>query len=118
MKKVSIIIPAYNVEKYIPRTLESIKSQTFKDIEVIVINDGSTDNTLTIVKNFLKNVDFSYKIITQKNQGVSAARNRGIKEAKGKYICFLDGDDFYDSFFIGKMERKLNMKLMLNENIF
>ena len=89
--RVSIIIPTYNRGKYITYALESVLSQTFHDHEIIVIDDGSTDNTQEILKKF------EGKIISicQKNQGISNTRNRGIKEAKGKYIAFLDSDDYW-----------------------
>lgn len=103
--KISVIIPAYNVEKYISRTIISLKRQTFKDIEVIVVNDGSTDNTREVAIKKLSNADFPWKVIDQKNQGVSIARNIGIKEAKGEYVHFLDGDDYIDETFIEKMYR-------------
>lgn len=92
-KKVSIIIPCYNVEKFIAQTLESAIAQTLEDIEIIVINDGSSDRTLDIINQYAA-IDKRIKIINQKNKGLSAARNIGIKLAKGEYIQHLDGDDF------------------------
>ncbi len=89
---ITAIIPCYNAEKYIKETLESILNQTLKCKEIIVINDGSTDNTLNILKNFKDKI----KIITIKNSGVSIARNIGIKEVKSKYIAFCDADDLWD----------------------
>lgn len=92
---VSFVVPAYNVEKYIPKTLNSLLSQTEKDFEIIIVDDGSTDNTYQVVKEILQNSGFqNYKILRKPNGGVSSARNVGIKEAKGKYIIFLDGDDY------------------------
>lgn len=91
----SFVIPVYNVEKYIPKTLNSLLFQTEKDFEIIVVDDGSTDNTYQVAKEILQNSDFqNYKILRKPNGGVSSARNVGIKEAKGKYIIFLDGDDY------------------------
>lgn len=93
--ELSIIIPAYNVEKYIEITLKSLINQTEKQFEVIIIDDGSTDNTLKIVNNIMaENQLINYKIIRQENGGVSLARNRGLNEASGKYVMFLDGDDY------------------------
>lgn len=89
----SIIIPCYNVENYIENTVNSVLNQTFKDFEILLINDGSTDNTLKILEKF---DDERIKILNQENKGVSAARNLGIKNAKGKYFLFLDGDDEID----------------------
>jgi glycosyltransferase involved in cell wall biosynthesis len=106
MPKISVIIPAYNVEKYIEKTLKSLIDQTFKDFEAIIINDGSTDNTEKIIKEVLQDANFQWKLINQENQGVSAARNRGIIESKGEYICFLDADDYYHPSFLEKMYNK------------
>lgn len=89
----SIIIPCYNVEKYIENTVKSVLNQTFEEFEVLLINDGSTDNTLKILEKFN---DKRIKILNQENKGVSSARNLGIKNAKGKYFLFLDGDDEID----------------------
>ena len=86
----SVIIPLYNKEKYIQNTLYCILNQSFTDFEVIVVNDGSTDRSLEILKKFSDN---RLKIIYQKNQGVSVARNTGMENAKADYICFLDADD-------------------------
>lgn len=100
--KFSIIIPVYNVEKYLEECLQSVINQTFTDFEVICVNDGSTDNSLEILENF----DFSelknFTLINQHNGGLSAARNAGIGAAKGDYIFFLDSDDFisYDALKI------------------
>lgn len=89
---VSVIVPAYNSSKYIEDCVQSVLNQTFKDFELIIINDGSTDNTLEIINNLSK-TDNRIKIFSQKNSGVSSARNLGLKKAKGKYITFLDSDD-------------------------
>lgn len=91
--KISVIIPAYNVAGYIEHCLESILSQTFCDFEVIVIDDGSTDNTPQIIDEFAAK-DSRIHPIHKVNEGVSIARNTGIKEARGEYILFFDGDDF------------------------
>ena len=88
--KFSIIVPVYNTEKYLKRCLDSIKSQSFKDYEVIIVNDGSTDNSSDIISKY------PYKIINQENQGLSMARNNGVKEALGEYLIFLDSDDYIE----------------------
>ncbi len=93
--KISVIIPVYNVEKYLRECLDSVINQTFRDIEIICINDGSTDNSLNILEEY-KRIDKRIKIIHQKNKGMSVARNNGMKIAKGKYICFVDSDDWVD----------------------
>jgi len=90
--KVSIIVPVYNVELYLEECLYSIINQTFEDIEIILINDGSTDHSLEIMEKFAKK-DNRIKIISQKNKGVSEARNAGILIASGDYILFVDSDD-------------------------
>ncbi len=93
MVKVSVIIPAYNIQEYIERSISSCMMQTFKDIEIIVINDGSTDNTLDII-NKLKQKDSRIIVIDKENQGSMEARKSGLKIAKGDYILFVDGDDY------------------------
>ena len=87
---VSIITPVYNAQKYIAQAINSVLSQTYKNWELIIINDGSSDNTEDIIKSF---EDSRIKLITQLNGGVSRARNRGLEVAKGEYITFLDADD-------------------------
>lgn len=91
----TIIIPVYNVEKYITRCLDSILNQDFINFEVILINDGSTDNSLQICKHY-KSIDDRIKVFSQENSGVSVARNRGIEMASGQWLCFIDGDDFIE----------------------
>ena len=95
MVAVSVIIPVYNVEDYLNQCLLSVAEQTFEDFEAICIDDGSTDKSSQILKEFAEN-DSRFKIITQKNMGVSAARNHGLKEASGDYIYFLDSDDYIE----------------------
>ncbi|RUT02706.1 hypothetical protein DSM106972_056260 [Dulcicalothrix desertica PCC 7102] len=92
MKKVSIIIPVYNAEQYIATTVESVLLQTYKNIEVLIIDDGSPDQSIQICQQFN---DSRIQIIRQENQGVSAARNTGIKMAQGEFIAFLDADDLW-----------------------
>lgn len=92
--KVSVIVPVYNEEQYISSTLDSIINQNFKDFELIVVDDGSTDNTLKIVNDKLSDSKINHKIIHQENNGVSSARNRGIEESCGEYIVFVDADDY------------------------
>lgn len=90
---VSIIIPVYNVENFLADTLESVINQTYRNIEVICVDDGSKDNSLSVL-NFYSAKDSRIKVISQENAGVGAARNNGIRHAAGDYICFLDSDDF------------------------
>ena len=89
---ISVVIPLYNKEKSIAQTLECVLNQTYKDFEVIVVDDGSKDNSAAIVAQF---TDTRIHLIRQENGGVSAARNRGIEEAQGKYVAFLDADDVW-----------------------
>lgn len=91
-KDISIIVPIYNIEKYIERCIESILSQEYKNYELILVNDGSTDNSLNIINKYSKNDNV--KILNKKNGGLSSARNYGIKYATGEYLMFIDGDDF------------------------
>lgn len=96
MEKISIIVPIYNMENYLEECLNSLINQTLKDIEIICINDGSTDNSLEILKEYAKN-DTRIRIFSQVNQGQGIARNKGIKIAKGEYLLFVDPDDYINS---------------------
>jgi glycosyltransferase involved in cell wall biosynthesis len=100
---VSVIIPLYNSEKYIAQCINSVLSQTWPNKEIIVVDDGSTDSSLNIAKSFE-----SVKVISQENKGASTARNRGLREAKGKYIQFLDADDFLSEDKISSQINALN----------
>lgn len=98
MPKVSVIVPVYNSEKYLSQCLESIGNQSYGDIEIICINDGSTDESAEILNKYASK-DKRIKVINQKNKGQSAARNAGLEAATGKYISFIDSDDVVDSRF-------------------
>lgn len=100
MSKVSVIIPSFNNATYLAESLESALGQTYKDLEVILVDDGSTDNTQEVVKPYAGRVRYLY----QENQGPAAARNRGIREASGEFIAFLDADDIWKS---NKIEKQL-----------
>ena len=105
MIKVSIIVPVYNVEGYLEKCLDSLVNQTLENIEIIVVNDGSPDNSQAIIDDYVsryKNIK-SYK---KKNGGLSDARNYGLKYAKGDYISFVDSDDYIDKFMLEKMYTK------------
>lgn len=101
---VSIIIPAYNAERYIRRSLESALNQTYKNIEIVVVDDGSTDKTASIIRSYQ---DLRIVYTYQKNQGQGAARNNGIRRSRGEYITFLDVDDYYLSEKVDKQIRFL-----------
>lgn len=125
----SIIIPVYNASSYIKKCLSSIKSQSFSDFEVLLINDGSTDNSLEIINQEI-NEDSRFKVITKPNSGVSATRNLGLSKATGNYIIFVDADDWieptlleelslipnnpdiiqYDFFKVGSSKKKVHIK--------
>lgn len=94
---ISIIVPVYNVEKYIGRCINSILSQSYDNYELILIDDGSSDSSLNICKSFVSD---NVVVISQSNEGVSSARNRGIDIAKGDFISFIDGDDWVEEDYI------------------
>lgn len=96
MAKVSIIVPVYNVENYLAMCLDSLTCQTFSDIEIICVNDGSSDESLNILEHY-KKFDSRIKIINKANGGLSSARNEGMASAEGKYILFVDSDDWISS---------------------
>lgn len=100
---ISVIIPCYNSSAYIEETLTSLRNQTFRAFEIICVNDGSTDNTLEILKKWKESIDFPMHIVTQCNSGVSKARNVGIELASGKYICFLDADDILHREYLSEL---------------
>ncbi|MBP3707033.1 MAG: glycosyltransferase family 2 protein [Clostridia bacterium] len=104
---VSIIIPAYNAEKYLQRCLESVVNQTYKNIEIIIVNDGSTDNTESIIIRYQKKYK-SIKYFKKENNGVSDARNYGIAQASGEYFCFVDADDYVSESLISDLERYMD----------
>ena len=102
--KFSVIIPLYNKAPYVHKALETICAQTYRDYEIIVINDGSTDNSAIIAEEYLNGVEgISYKILSQQNAGVSAARNNGVAQASGSYIAFLDADDWWEPNYLERM---------------
>lgn len=105
----SVVVPCYNVEKNIVATLESLNKQIFRDFEVVFVNDGSKDSTVKVIKDFKKN--FRYRIVSQENKGLGAARNLGIKESSPKFICLLDADDTWESDKLNKM-----YEILINDN--
>ena len=112
---VTIIVPIYNVEKYLKECIESIINQTYKNLEIILVNDGSTDDSLKICMNYKKK-DNRIVIINKTNGGLSDARNKGIDAANGKYICFVDSDDYISSAYVELLyneARKNNTDIVL-----
>jgi glycosyltransferase involved in cell wall biosynthesis len=107
MPKISIIVPIYNMEKYLPRCIDSILSQTFRDLEVILVNDGSTDNSENICREYAGR-DNRIVALSKKNGGLSSARNMGLDAARGQYIGFVDSDDYIEK----------DMYELLYQNIF
>ena len=102
MPKFSIIIPVYGVENYIKKCLDSVFSQTYNDMEVIVVNDGTKDNSMAIVN------QYPVKIINQENAGLSAARNTGVTYATGEYLFFLDSDDYIEPNLLLEVSKMLD----------
>ena len=106
MVKVSIILPIYNVGVYLERSIESVRNQTLQEIEIILVNDGSEDESLKICKEYEKK-DKRIKVIDKLNGGVSSARNAGLKIASGEYIAFLDPDDYVEMNMYENMYNKI-----------
>ncbi|RQV99474.1 glycosyltransferase [bacterium] len=106
MSKVSIIIPAYNQARFLERTIQSVINQTFRDLEIIVVNDGSSDDTGSIAARYQGMSNF--KLINQSNMGVAQARNQGFRESSGEYIVFLDGDDTIHPQHVEKLSKILD----------
>lgn len=108
MPKISVIIPIYNIEKYVDRCLESISNQDFLDFEAICVNDGSTDNSKDIINKYVQN-DSRFVLLNKENGGLSDARNYGVQFAKGDYIFFLDGDDYIESNCLNELYKYVEL---------
>lgn len=109
---ISVVIPLYNKEKSIASTLQSVCDQTYKDYEVVIVNDGSTDNSANVVKDIIAHIDGRciedrWTLVDKTNGGVCSARNRGIQEAKGEYVAMLDGDDMWDKEFLAEIAKMI-----------
>lgn len=118
MPKVSVIIPVYNVEKYLCQCLDSLINQTLKDIEIICVDDGSTDNSIEILKEYDAK-DSRFIVVTQGNKGAGAARNAGLEFAKGEYLYFMDGDDYLKLDALEKVYQRIvdtNAEICVFEN--
>ena len=103
--EISVIIPVYNSEQYLEKCLDSLRDQTFKDFEAIVVNDGSTDNSLSIINNYSKMFTTPVKIINKSNGGVASARNAGVRASSGKYLFHVYTDDLVDTNYIQDLYR-------------
>lgn len=109
MPKISVIVPVYNTEKYIEKCLQSIINQTIQDFEIIVVDDGSTDNSANIIKEIIENnKNIQIKYYKKENGGLSDARNYGVKFATGKYISFIDSDDYIEKNLFESLEKYIN----------
>ena len=107
--KISIIVPVYNVEKYIEKCLKSLANQTMQDFEIIIVNDGSKDNSEEIIKSFQENhPNLQIKYLKKENGGLASARNYGVKYATGKYISFIDSDDYVDINLYKNLEKYMD----------
>ncbi|MDD4509937.1 MAG: glycosyltransferase, partial [Oscillospiraceae bacterium] len=96
MRKISVIVPVYNVERYLRTCMDSLVNQTLEDIEIIVVNDGSPDNSLSILEEYEKKYAEKVSVYSIENHGVSYARNYGADRAEGEYLLFVDSDDFVE----------------------
>ena len=107
MTKLSIIVSIYNIENYIEKCLDSLIDNNMKNMEIICINDGSTDKSKDILEKYIEK-DSRIKVVTKENGGISSARNKGIECAKGEYIFFVDGDDYVSKLMCEKLIKILN----------
>lgn len=108
MKKVSVIVPVYNVEEYIDKCLDTLTNQTFKDYELIIINDGSPDNSESIILDYQKKYPKLIKYYKKENGGLSSARNYGIEKSTGEYLMFIDSDDYVSNDMVEKLYNKID----------
>lgn len=106
MIKYSFIVPVYNTEKYLNKSLDSLVNQTFKDFEIIIVNDGSTDGSSKIITKYEKKHK-NIKVINQANSGLSMARNNGVKKADGKYLIFIDSDDYVEKDLLKEVNKEI-----------
>lgn len=104
--KISVIVPVYNVEKYLKQCLDSIVNQTYKNLEIIIVNDGTKDNSMKIVENYLQ--DNRIKVINKENGGLASARNSGLEKVTGKYISFIDSDDWIELNMYEELVSQIN----------
>lgn len=108
--KFSVIVPAYNVEKYLSKCIESITTQTYENLEIILINDGSPDDCLAIMQRYARQ-DSRIIVVSQENEGLSAARNAGLEIATGDYVAFVDSDDWIEPDMFSELERRIRQEM-------
>ncbi len=107
----SVIMPLFNKERYVKKAVESVLAQTYRDFELIIVDDGSTDNSAAICEDYLSTLStvhhtpYTIHLLRQPNSGVAAARNNGVKASCGKYLCFLDADDWWEPTFLEEMDK-------------
>lgn len=113
MPKISVIVPVYNTEKYIEKCLDSILMQEYDNYEIIVVNDGSTDNSKKIIEKYEKKYHEKIKLFSKENGGLSDARNYGVSKAKGEYLCFIDSDDYIAKDLFKSLEKYIDNEIDL-----
>lgn len=113
-KLISVIMPCFNSEQHVRRSVDSVLQQTYPNLELLIVDDGSTDSTQQILQS-IQREDSRIRVFSQRNSGPAAARNRGLGESRGSYIAFLDSDDYWSPFFLEKLEKALSSK---SENKF
>ena len=117
MIKYSFIVPVYNTEKYLDKCLDSLVKQTLKDFEIIIVNDGSTDNSIQIINKYQEKYS-NIKLINQNNQGLSMARNNGVKKSEGEYLIFIDSDDYVELDLLKQIDKNIEEADILRFQIY
>ena len=117
MIKYSFIVPVYNTEKYLDKCLDSLVKQTLKDFEIIIVNDGSTDNSIQIINKYQEKYS-NIKLINQNNQGLSMARNNGVKKSEGEYLIFIDSDDYVELDLLKQIDKDIEEADILRFQIY
>ena len=112
MKKVSVIVPVYNTEQYLKKCIESLLNQTLEEIEIVIVNDGSTDHSKQILEEYANNYKDKVKLFSKENGGQASARNLALKNCEGKYIGFLDSDDYVKPEMFEKLYKKAEAEIL------
>ena len=113
MNKVSVIVPVYNAQNFLEKCIESLTQQTLKEMELIFVNDGSTDQSLQILEKYQKRFPKKVMVYSKENGGQASARNLGIAKSRGEYIGFIDADDYVDTHMYEAMYKKAKKKIVL-----